>query len=158
MFSARTKLTRMTCPASSTKAYSQIIDTGVIRLFKSYRPGLQGRRAAARDFPLREGRRRYDAPSRHASQGRGASSTSAPARPAHGSSWRTQSSPRWIASRISSSSKCRTRSALKYQYFTHRRTSANSAGPATLQPITPLNESVADYVKNYMAPGKHLGD
>ncbi|HEY3453420.1 MAG TPA: ADP-glyceromanno-heptose 6-epimerase [Bryobacteraceae bacterium] len=45
----------------------------------------------------------------------------------------------------------------KYQYFTCADVSKLRAAGFT-QPLTPLVDAVSDYVKNYLAPGKHLGD
>ena len=45
----------------------------------------------------------------------------------------------------------------KYQYFTCADVSKLRAAGFT-QPFTPLADAVSDYVKNYLAPGKHLGD
>ena len=45
----------------------------------------------------------------------------------------------------------------KYQYHTEADlTQIRNAGCTT--DITPLDEAVADYVRNYLKPGKHLGD
>jgi ADP-L-glycero-D-manno-heptose 6-epimerase len=45
----------------------------------------------------------------------------------------------------------------KYQYFTEAKIDKlRSTGYA--QPITPLNEAVHDYVRNYLLPGKALGE
>jgi ADP-L-glycero-D-manno-heptose 6-epimerase len=45
----------------------------------------------------------------------------------------------------------------KYQYFTQADvTKLRQAG--FTQPITPLADSVADYVRNYLVPSRHLGD
>jgi len=45
----------------------------------------------------------------------------------------------------------------KYQYFTQANIAKlRAAGYA--QPITPLAEAVSDYVRNYLAPGKALGE
>jgi ADP-L-glycero-D-manno-heptose 6-epimerase len=45
----------------------------------------------------------------------------------------------------------------KYQYFTQADiTKLRQAGYK--RPITPLAEAVSDYVRGYLAPGKHLGD
>ena len=45
----------------------------------------------------------------------------------------------------------------KYQYFTCADMSKLRAAGFT-QPFTPLADAVSDYVKNYLIPGKHLGD
>ncbi len=45
----------------------------------------------------------------------------------------------------------------KYQYFTCADVSKLRATGFT-QPFTPLSDAVSDYVKNYLIPGKHLGD
>ena len=45
----------------------------------------------------------------------------------------------------------------KYQYFTQADIGKLRA-TGYAQPVTPLAEAVADYVKHYMVPGKHLGD
>jgi ADP-L-glycero-D-manno-heptose 6-epimerase len=45
----------------------------------------------------------------------------------------------------------------KYQYFTCADVSKLRAAGFT-QPFTPLADAVSDYVKNYLAPGRHLGD
>jgi ADP-L-glycero-D-manno-heptose 6-epimerase len=45
----------------------------------------------------------------------------------------------------------------KYQYFTCADVSKLRAAGFT-QPFTPLGDAVSDYVKNYLAYGKHLGD
>ncbi len=45
----------------------------------------------------------------------------------------------------------------KYQYFTQADTSKLRASGYD-RPITPLAESVRDYVQNYLAPGKKLGE
>jgi ADP-L-glycero-D-manno-heptose 6-epimerase len=45
----------------------------------------------------------------------------------------------------------------KYQYFTQANI-ARLRETGFTQPITPLAESVADYVQNYLMPGRHLGD
>ena len=45
----------------------------------------------------------------------------------------------------------------KYQYFTCADVSKLRAAGFT-QPFTPLADAVSDYVKNYLAVGKHLGD
>jgi ADP-L-glycero-D-manno-heptose 6-epimerase len=45
----------------------------------------------------------------------------------------------------------------QYQYHTCADVSRlRATGWAT--PTTPLEESVGDYVRNYLVPGKHLGD
>ena len=45
----------------------------------------------------------------------------------------------------------------KYQYFTQAVISRLQESQYPL-PITPLREAVTDYVKNYLIPGKHLGE
>lgn len=45
----------------------------------------------------------------------------------------------------------------KYQYFTEANI-ARLRATGYARPITPLEDAVADYVKNYLAPGCHLGD
>ncbi len=45
----------------------------------------------------------------------------------------------------------------KYQYFT-RADVAKLRGAGFTQPMTPLAEAVTDYVRNYLVPGRHLGD
>ena len=45
----------------------------------------------------------------------------------------------------------------KYQYFTCADVSKLRAAGFT-QPFTPLADAVSDYVKNYLAAGRHLGD
>jgi ADP-L-glycero-D-manno-heptose 6-epimerase len=45
----------------------------------------------------------------------------------------------------------------KYQYFTCADVSKLRATGFT-QPFTPLADSVSDYVKNYLLPGRHLGN
>ena len=45
----------------------------------------------------------------------------------------------------------------KYQYFTCADVSKLRSAGLT-QPFTPLADAVSDYVKNYLVPGKHLGD
>jgi ADP-L-glycero-D-manno-heptose 6-epimerase len=45
----------------------------------------------------------------------------------------------------------------KYQYFTSADIGKLRSVGFT-QPITPLAEAVTDYVKNYLVPGRHLGD
>ena len=44
-----------------------------------------------------------------------------------------------------------------YQYHTCAETAKVHAAGFT-QPIAPVEEAVADYVRNYLVPGKHLGD
>jgi ADP-L-glycero-D-manno-heptose 6-epimerase len=45
----------------------------------------------------------------------------------------------------------------KYQYYTKADISKLRAS-GYAKPITPLAEAVADYVRNYLVPGKRLGD
>ena len=45
----------------------------------------------------------------------------------------------------------------KYQYFTQADVGKLRASGYD-QPITPLAEAVADYVRSYLVPGRHLGD
>ena len=45
----------------------------------------------------------------------------------------------------------------KYQYFTQANIAKLRAAGYT-QPITPLDEAVRDYVRNYLVPGKALGE
>jgi ADP-L-glycero-D-manno-heptose 6-epimerase len=45
----------------------------------------------------------------------------------------------------------------KYQYFTCANLAKLRAAGFT-EPMTPLCEAVKDYVCNYLAPGRHLGD
>src|SRR6185312_7937275 len=45
----------------------------------------------------------------------------------------------------------------KYQYFTCAHIHKLRASGFT-QKMTPLHDAVYDYVKHYLAPGKHLGD
>jgi len=45
----------------------------------------------------------------------------------------------------------------KYQYFTQAEISKLRASGYD-RPVTPLTDAVADYVKNYLVPGKRLGD
>jgi ADP-L-glycero-D-manno-heptose 6-epimerase len=45
----------------------------------------------------------------------------------------------------------------KYQYYTKADVSKLRASGYD-KPMTPLADSVADYVRNYLVPGKHLGD
>jgi ADP-L-glycero-D-manno-heptose 6-epimerase len=45
----------------------------------------------------------------------------------------------------------------KYQYFTQADITKLRAAGYT-RPITPLTEAVADYVREYLVPGRHLGD
>ena len=45
----------------------------------------------------------------------------------------------------------------KYQYFTRADTGKLRSAGYT-ESVTPLKEAVADYVKNYMVPARHLGD
>jgi ADP-L-glycero-D-manno-heptose 6-epimerase len=45
----------------------------------------------------------------------------------------------------------------KYQYYTRADISKLRAAGYT-QPITPLVDAVQDYVQNYLAPGRGLGE
>jgi ADP-L-glycero-D-manno-heptose 6-epimerase len=45
----------------------------------------------------------------------------------------------------------------KYQYFTQADTQKFQSTGYT-QPVTPLADAVRDYVSNYLATGKYLGD
>jgi ADP-L-glycero-D-manno-heptose 6-epimerase len=45
----------------------------------------------------------------------------------------------------------------KYQYFTQARI-AKLRGTGYRRPLTPLGTAVDDYVRNYLVPGKRLGE
>jgi len=45
----------------------------------------------------------------------------------------------------------------KYQYFTEAKIEKLRSAGYT-QPITPLGDAVRDYVRNYLVPGKSLGE
>ena len=137
------------------KSYSQVVDTGIIRLFKSYRP----------DY--RDGEQKRDflyvkdaiAMTLHLATHRDA-----------GGLFNIGSggANTWIdlANAVFAALDREPRIEFiempevirnKYQYFTEADiTKLRATGYDA--PVTPLKDSVADYVKNYMVPGKHLGD
>ena len=137
------------------KAYSQVIDTGIIRLFKSYRPDYKDGEQK-RDFLYVKdavAMTLHLATHREAGGlfniGSGAAHT-------------------WIdlANAVFAALDREPRIEFiempevirdKYQYFTQADIGKLRATGYTAS-VTPLNDSVANYIRNYMAPGKHLGD
>ena len=115
------------------KSFDQIKESGVIRLFKSYRP------------EYRDGEQKRDflyvkdavAMTLHlaANRTRTESSISVPDMPAPGTTWPGPSSPRWDERRASSTSKCRRTSANNIS--TSRKRTSESCAP----PVMPADHS-----------------
>jgi ADP-L-glycero-D-manno-heptose 6-epimerase len=137
------------------KSYSQVVDTGIIRLFKSYRPDYKDGEQK-RDFLYVKdaiAMTLHLATHRDAGGlfniGSGGANT-----------WIDLANAVFIAlgrepriEFIEMPEVIRD----KYQYFTEADI-AKLRATGYDAPVTPLKDSVADYVKNYMVPGKHLGD
>jgi ADP-L-glycero-D-manno-heptose 6-epimerase len=137
------------------KAYSQIIDTGIIRLFKSYRPDYKDGEQK-RDFlyvkdavsmtlhlasrPVVSGLFNIGSGEAHTWIELATAVFAALGRKPH---IEFIEMPEAIRD--------------KYQYFTQADI-GKLRGKGYKHPVTPLNEAVADYVQNYMVPGRHLGD
>jgi ADP-L-glycero-D-manno-heptose 6-epimerase len=137
------------------KAYSQVTDTGIIRLFKSHRP----------DY--RDGEQKRDflyvkdavAMTLHLAVHRDAGGLyNLGSGEAH--TWLD------LAGAVFSALDREPRIEFidmpeairdKYQYFT-KADIGKLRSTGYDQPVTPLKEAVADYIKNYMVPDRHLGD
>ena len=137
------------------KSFAQALQTGVIRLFRSYRPEYADGEQR-RDFLYVKDAARMTL---HLAENRKAAGIfNIGSGKAH--TWNE------LAEAICSALGRETRIEYiempeairdKYQYFTEAKIEKlRSAGYA--QPITPLKEAVRDYVQNYLVPGKTLGE
>jgi ADP-L-glycero-D-manno-heptose 6-epimerase len=137
------------------KSFAQVMQTGVIRLFKSYRPDYADGEQK-RDFLYVKDAVRMTvhlAENRHAAGifniGSGEAHTwNELARALFGALGRE---PRIEYVEMPEAIRD------KYQYFTQAKIEKLRAAGYT-QPITPLAEAVRDYVQNYLAAGKALGE
>jgi len=137
------------------KAYSQVVDTGVIRLFKSHRPDYKDGEQK-RDFLYVKD---AVAMTLHLATHRDAGGLfNIGSGGAH--TWIDLANAVFAALEkppriefIDMPEAIRD----KYQYFTQADI-GKLRGTGYDDAVTPLNDAVADYVKNYMVPGKHLGD
>lgn len=137
------------------KAYSQIVETGIIRLFKSYKPEYKDGEQK-RDFLYVKdavAMTLHLATHRDAGGlfniGSGEANTWIQLATAVFSALGKPPNIEFIEMPDAIRG--------KYQYFTQADIGKLRA-TGYEAPVTPLNNSVADYVKNYMATGKHLGD
>lgn len=137
------------------KAYSQIVETGIIRLFKSYKPEYKDGEQK-RDFLYVKdavAMTLHLATHRDAGGlfniGSGEANTWIQLATAVFSALGKPPNIEFIEMPDAIRG--------KYQYFTQADIGKLRA-TGYEAPVTPLNDSVADYVKNYMATGKHLGD
>jgi ADP-L-glycero-D-manno-heptose 6-epimerase len=137
------------------KSFAQVMQTGVIRLFKSYRPeyadGEQRRDflyvkdAAHMTLHLAENRQAVGI----FNIGSGKAHTWNELAGAVFSALRREPQIKYVEMPETIRD--------KYQYFTEAKIEKlRSAGYE--RPITPLGEAVRDYVQNYLGPGKALGD
>ncbi len=137
------------------KSFAQVMQTGVIRLFKSYRPEYRDGEQR-RDFLYVKDAVRMTL---HLAENRQASGIfNIGSGKAH--TWNELARALFVAlgrePRIEYIEMPETIRD-KYQYFTEAKIDKlRSTGYA--QPITPLNEAVHDYVRNYLLPGKSLGE
>jgi ADP-L-glycero-D-manno-heptose 6-epimerase len=137
------------------KSFAQVMQTGVIRLFKSYRPeyadGEQQRDflyvkdAVRMTVHLAENRQAAGIFNIGSGKARSWNQLAAAIFSALGREPRIEyiEMPETIRD--------------KYQYFTEAKIEKLRSAGYT-QAITPLGEAVRDYVKNYLAPGKALGE
>jgi ADP-L-glycero-D-manno-heptose 6-epimerase len=137
------------------KSFAQVTDTGVIRLFKSYRPEYRDGEQR-RDFLYVKDAVRMTL--HLAENPRAAGIFNIGSGKAH--TWNELARALFSAlgrePRIEYVEMPETIRD-KYQYFTEAKIDKlRSAGYA--QPITPLADSVRDYVQNYLLPGKALGE
>ena len=136
------------------KSFGQVMETGAIRLFKSYRPEYRDGEQK-RDFLYVK-----DAVAMTlylaAIATRTESSISVPGRPTPGTSSRAPSSRRWAATPRIEYVEMPETIRDKYQYFTQADIGKLRAA-GYQQPITRLEDAVRDYVVNYLVPGKSLG-
>ena len=137
------------------KAYSQVIDTGVIRLFKSHRPDYKDGEQK-RDFLYVKDAVKM--------------TLHLASRPVVSSLFNIGSGEAhtWIelATAVFAALGREPRIEFiempeairdKYQYFTQADIGKLRA-KGYKQPVTPLSDAVSDYVQNYIVPGKHLGN
>ena len=137
------------------KSFAQVMQTGVIRLFKSYRPEY-GHGEQRRDFLYVKDAVRMTlhlAENRHAAGvfniGSGKAHT-----------WNELAGAIFGAlGREPRIEYIEMPEAIrdKYQYFTEAKIDKLRSAGYT-QPITPLSDAVRDYVQNYLVPGKALGE
>ena len=137
------------------KAYEQVIESGVIRLFKSERPEFADG-AQQRDFLYVKDAVEMTLHLAETADAAGLYNLGS----GEANSWNT------LAAAIFAALQREPRieyipmpDALraKYQYFTRADISRlRASGYARL--ITPLREAVADYLQRYLVPGRHLGD
>ena len=137
------------------KAYSQVVDTGIIRLFKSHRPDYKDGEQK-RDFLYVKD---AVAMTLHLAAQSGAGGLfNIGTGEAH--TWIELANAVFAAlGRPPRIEFIEMPDAIreKYQYFTQADIGKLRAAGYE-KPVTPLNEAVADYVKNYLIPGRHLGD
>lgn len=137
------------------KAYSQVVDTGVIRLFKSHRPDYKDGEQM-RDFLYVK-----DAVNM---------TLHLASRPVVSGLFNIGSGEAhtWIELAAAVFAALGREPAIefiempeairdKYQYFTQADI-GKLRSKGYKEAVTPLGDAVADYVQNYMAPGRHLGD
>jgi len=137
------------------KSFAQVMQTGVIRLFKSHRPEYRDGEQR-RDFLYVKDAVRMTL---HLAENRRAAGIfNIGSGKAH--TWNELAGAIFSAlARESRIEYSEMPEAIrdKYQYFTEAKIDKlRSAGYA--QPITPLGEAVRDYVQNYLVPGKALGE
>jgi ADP-L-glycero-D-manno-heptose 6-epimerase len=137
------------------KSFAQVTDTGVIRLFKSYRPEYRDGEQR-RDFLYVKDAVRMTLHLAENPQAAGIFNIGS------GKAHTWNELARALFSALGREPKFEYIEMPptirdKYQYFTEAKIDKlRSAGYA--QPITPLGDSVRDYVQNYLLPGKALGE
>ena len=140
----------------ANKAYRQILETGRVKLFKSYRPGIKDGEQQrdflyvkdAVDMTLHFAFTNTEAAGLF-NIGSGTAST-----------WVALASAVFAAmDRTPQIEFIEMPEAMreKYQYFT-RAEIAKLRAAGYAKPVTPLDQAVADYVRNYLAPGRRLGE
>jgi ADP-L-glycero-D-manno-heptose 6-epimerase len=137
------------------KSFAQVTDTGVIRLFKSYRPEYRDGEQR-RDFLYVKDAVRMTLHLAENPQAAGIFNIGSGKAHTWNELARALFSALGRVPRIEYVEMPETIRD-KYQYFTEAKIDKlRSAGYA--QPITPLGDSVRDYVQNYLLPGKALGE
>jgi len=137
------------------KSFAQVTDTGVIRLFKSYRPEYRDGEQR-RDFLYVKDAVRMTLHLAENPQAAGIFNIGSGKAHTWNELARALFSALGREPRIEYVEMPETIRD-KYQYFTEAKIDKlRSAGYA--QPITPLADSVRDYVQNYLLPGKALGE
>jgi ADP-L-glycero-D-manno-heptose 6-epimerase len=135
------------------KSFAQALETGVIRLFKSYKPEYRDGEQR-RDFLYIKDAVAMTLHPRCIARCELVCLTSVPVRRTPGSNWRRLSSAHWIGNRRSSSSRCPEALRGKYQYFTQADIGKLRAERILIDAVTPLADAGCGLRRNYLVPGQ----